>query len=665
MPPRPRRPITAEDLLRIAVVDDPRLAPDGRTVAYVVTTVERGANEYRSAVWTVPAAGGEPVQFTSGERRDTTPCWSPDGERLAFLSDRGGDKAQLYVMSAHGGEARRLTSQPDAIREYAWSPSGDRLAFVARVRPAGSPAPDDPTPPVVREIDRVTHKYDGQGLLVGREHLFVMAADGGEARQVTDGDWDDHEPAWSPDGRSIAFSSNRTPDRDTNDASQVWVVGANGGRPRLVSTGGEALSGPAWAPDGSRIACVGRAADGPSGANVRLWLLPAEGGAASCMTPDFDRSVGSDVLGDLRGHAPEPVPVWTTDGARLRFLASDAGNVHLFEADARDGAGEPHRQLAGERVLTSFDGGGDDVVFVATTALDPGDVVVATASGNDGGRDDGNGERRLTDVNRALLDELDLAAPEPLDVVGANDQPVQGWVLPGRGPGARPTILEIHGGPHALYGNTFFHELQLLAAHGYTVLYTNPRGSRGYGERFCSEIAGGWGELDYRDLMAAVDGAVARRDVDADRLGVAGGSYGGYMTNWIVGHTDRFKAAVTMRCLSNFLSMYGTSDVGTWFCERELLGSPRDQMERYWRLSPIAYAEQVVTPILILHGEQDLRCPLEQAEQWFVTLRRLGKTAEFLRFPEESHNMSRNGRPDRRLLRLQRILAWFDRYLTE
>jgi dipeptidyl aminopeptidase/acylaminoacyl peptidase len=284
---------------------------------------------------------------------------------------------------------------------------------------------------------------------------------------------------------------------------------------------------------------------------------------------------------------------------------------------------------------------------------DPGDVFGL----------DGADERRLTTVNEALLASLDLATPEPLEIVGAGGQPIQGWFLPGRGRGKRPLILEIHGGPHALYGNAFFHEFQVLAANGYHVLYTNPRGSKGYGEQFCSEIAGGWGNLDYQDLMAATDLIVQRPDVDAERLGVAGGSYGGYMTNWIVGHTDRFKAAVTMRCLSNFVSFYGTSDIGPWFAARELQGLLHDQIERYWQLSPLAHVTKVNTPILILHGEQDLRCPQEQAEQWFISLRRLGKTAEFVRFPEESHDLSRSGRPDRRLLRLGQIVGWFDRFL--
>lgn len=657
MPTRRRRPITAQDLFRIAVVDDPRTSPDGSTVAFVVTTIDAEANEYRAAIWTVPVVGGEPRRFTSGERRDTAPRWSPDGTRLAFLSDRGGASAQLYIMPTDGGEARQVTWQSDPVREYAWSPTGDRIVFVGLVRPPGSHLPDDSTAPVVRDIDRIQHKYDGRGLLVGRDHLFIVPAGGGDARQVTDGDWDDRDPAWAPDGRSIAFASNRTPDRDANDASQIWVVGSNGGRARLVSRGKEALRCPSWAPDGGRIACVGRAADGPSGANTRLWTLPADGGAATCLTLAFDRSLGSDVLADLRAHASEPAPTWTPDGANIRFLASDRGNVHLYEIGADGAESEPRLLVGGDRQVLSFSGPDETLAFAATTPLDPGDVSIVGT--------DGTGERRLTDINRGLLDELDLIPPQPLKITGADGHPIQGWVIPGRGRGRRPTLLEIHGGPHSLYGNAFFHEFQLLAAQGYTVVYSNPRGSRGYGERFCSAIVGAWGELDYHDLMATVDAAVRRRDVDPDRLGVLGGSYGGFMTNWIVGHTDRFKAAITLRCLSNLLSFYGTSDIGTWFAERELGGSPLDQTERYWRLSPIAYAERVQTPILILHGERDLRCPLEQAEQWFVTLRRLAKTAEFLRFPDESHNMSRNGRPDRRLLRLERIVAWFDRWLGE
>ena len=605
MPRSQRRPIAAEDLAAIAMVDRPRLSPDGETVAFTLTTIDLEARAYRSAIWTVPYGGGAARQLTSGTTRDRTATWSPDGRWLAFLSDRvDDDRGQVFVLPTAGGEARQVTRKLCGIESMAWSPDSSQLVFVARVRAEGEPSiVNSPDPPPFREIRRIKHRFDGRGLLDGRSHLFVVELAGGEPRQITDGDWDDGGPAWSPDGQTIA--------------------------------------------------CLGWTVEAPAGANVRIWTVPAAGGDPICVTADLDITVGSDVLSDLRAGQLSLAPVWTGDGSRLRVLISERGNVHLAEIDM-DGS-SVRTLVGGDRVLLDVDGDGDRIVFTASAPTDPGDVFAV----------DGPNERRLTNVNEALLASLALATPEPLEIVGAGGQPVQGWLLPGRGRGKRPLILEIHGGPHALYGNAFFHELQVLAAQGYHMLYTNPRGSKGYGERFCSEIAGAWGNLDYQDLMAATDLAVQRADVDVDRLGVAGGSYGGYMTNWIVGHTDRFKAAITMRCLSNFVSFYGTSDIGPWFGEREWLGSPRDQIERYWQLSPLAHVEKVTTPIPILHAERDLRCPQEQAEQWFVSLRRLGKTAEFVLFPEESHDMSRSGRPDRRLERLGRIVAWFDRWLKD
>jgi dipeptidyl aminopeptidase/acylaminoacyl peptidase len=703
-----RRPIAIEDLAAIKLIADPQLSPDGTQVACVVTTLDSEADAYRSRIWLAPADGtGEPLRYTNG-RNDSAPRWSPDGTKLAFVSKRDdggkegerGAKPQIWLLDTAGGEARRLTAVAGGASDPVWSPDGRRLAFLARVGGAdegdgggeengekgeGPAAKGDGSgergegreergkKSDVKVITEIRYKADGiHHLLVGHgyKHLFVVdvpdaAADAGpaEARQLTDGEWDDATPAWSPDGQTLAFSSNRTPDRDLNNHADLWTVPVAGGEPRkLTETKGPSFA-PAFSPDGATIAFLGHTNPEPYRryANVNLWTVPADGGASPRnLTGQFDRSLVTGVTSDLRAGSPAQYPVWAPDGASLYVPAIERGTAQIHRVDATSGAVE--RVVGGERGIMNFALAADGrrLAFTATEALRPGDLFVCDA--------DGAGECRLTGLNDALLAGLDLSAPEHFVYTAPDGWEIDGWLMKPLGLAegrTYPLVLEIHGGPAAQYGWAFFHEFQLLAARGYGVLFTNPRGSTGRGADFTIANRSRWGEEDYRDIMAGLDAALARGWADPARLGVAGGSFGGFMTNWIVGHTDRFRAAVTMRCVSNLLSFFGTSDIGFIFIAMQFETEPWEDVGKLLHYSPITYVKDITTPLLIVHSEEDYRCPIEQAEQMFISLKKLGRETELVRFPDEDHNLSRNGKPAHRAERLRHILRWFDKYLVE
>jgi len=666
-----RRPIEADDLFRIALVSDPQAEPGGARIAYVVTRLDKDADEYRSAIWTVDLEGGEPRQLTSGAARDTAPRWSPDGKEIAFVStrdpqtlpdtaagDNGKPKPQVWVVPVDGGEARQLTNRPLGATAPAWSPDGRTVAFLSAVE-----AKDDRERPNVpdsvadeRVIEDIRYRHDGRGFVAGkRAHVWTIPAAGGEPRQLTFGDVDDEQIAWSPDGRLIAFVANRSEGRALNSRSAIYAVPAQGGEVRTLAEAEARFHSPAWSPDGSRIAFLGHLQE-RSGPIDRVWTVPAAGGDPVCHTAELDVSFADEGMSDLF-QGSDVRPVWAADGNSLFVLASRRGATDVWRVDPA--ANEARPVTSGDHRPAAFAVAGKRLAYVAGEIGRPFELRTCTLHGK--------GVETLPGHNDAFLGEVALDPGEEIIFrSAAGDRDIQGWILkpPGFDPEvAHPAIVQIHGGPHAMYGHAMFHEMQLMAARGYVVMFTNPRGSAGYGEEFATCTRGAWGVSDMPDIMGALDALLATGYVDPVRVGVTGGSYGGYLTNWLVGHTDRFRAAVTQRCVSNFHSMYGTSDIGFDFGEDEFGGTPWSDTERLLAHSPISFVDRIGTPLLIVHNEGDLRCPIEQAEQLFTALKRLGRKTRFVRIPEEDHNLSRTGKPSRRLARLHHLIGWFDSHL--
>ncbi|MGH2583831.1 MAG: prolyl oligopeptidase family serine peptidase [Dehalococcoidia bacterium] len=651
-----RRPVQAEDLYRFVTVADAQISPDGSRVAYVRQGVDPATDGYRSAIWIAPVDGGGSTQFTTGTKRDTAPRWSPDGSRLAFLSDRD-DTSQLYVIPAAGGEPKRLTNLPDGAGLPVWSPDGTRIAFSATVQQ--EPAPEGPEARKrweqrPRHVDFARYKGDGFGYTYDHNsHIFIVPADGSrEPLQITHGRFDDRDPAWSPDGATVAFCSTRHETREEDTLVDLFLIPAEGGESRSIARLGR-LAGPAFSPDGSEIAVYATTDDGRDwSAHSHIWLVPVDSGTPRDIMPEFDRSA-------LVQPPPfiTPRPGWTADGSHILFSVMDSGNVDLRSVAATNGA--ITTIAGGERQLTgwSFAPRAERIAFVFTDLETPADVAVVDL--------DGSGERRLTRVNEALLAELDYQPPRRRTFQTPHGE-IDGWVMrPSGATGPTPLLVDIHGGPHGAFGSIFpigsFYWL-MAAAQGWTILATNPTGSGSYGREFARTLLAQWGEYDLPEQMAAIDTLVAEGVADPERLAVTGYSYGGYMTSWVVGHTDCFKAAIIGAPVTNLESFHGTSDIGMWFGPFEMGGPLLEQREVFRRLSPITYVDQVTTPCLILHGEADDRCPIGQGEEFLIGLRAQGKTAEMVRYPGGSHGFRGSGRPSHRLDYYNRLVDWITRY---
>ena len=676
MPPSQKRTITAEDLYDIEIISNVRLSPDGEHTVYTVQRVDQETEKKYTSLWVAPTQSGSPRQFTYGDQNDTHPRWSPDGGQVAFLSNRGDDEKppQIYLLPFHGGEARPLTEIKGEIGSFAWSPDGRQfVCMVRKTDPEVLEREKDEGKKklgtVARNYGRVFYKLDGYGYLPNeRWHLWVVDTRNGKARQLTDHTiYDEQQPAWSPDGKWIAFVSNRSENPDLEpDNVGLYVISTKGGDIREIETplGEKALL--SYSPDGKWIAYYGSDGAGMWYKNRCLWIVPADSSAPPRnLTEKYDLHVDASTINDM-GQPETMPPTWSKSGEALYFPVVQHGSSILKRVSVTGEGLETvidEKTPEGDGSITgsfSFDQEQERLAYFSATLYDPGQVYTQDLTS---GR-----VRKLSKHNEQLLKGIDLGTVETHWIKGPDGNDLQGWILkpPGFDPKVKyASIFEIHGGPLTQYGYFFFHEFYYLAAQGYVVHFSNPRGGRGYGEEHAGAIWQDWGNADYRDLMAWTDFVAQQPYIDTTKMGITGGSYGGYMTVWIIGHTRRYKAAVTQRCVSNLVSMWGSSDFNWSF--QQVFGDkpPFEDLQKYWKHSPIKYIGNAETPTLVIHSENDLRCPIEQGEQVFVALQKLGVDSEMVRFPDEFHGLSRNGRTDRRIERLNHILRWFDKYIKD
>jgi dipeptidyl aminopeptidase/acylaminoacyl peptidase len=664
------RPMTVDDLLAVKGVADPQISPDGTLVVYVVTELDRATNKNSSSLWLVPVSGGQPRQMTTAPGPNNHPRWSPDGKTIAFVSHRSGSN-QVWLLPLDGGEPRQLTKLPIDVTGPIWSPRGDKIAFAAEVYPGTTPeqtaAKDkekESSKAKVRTYDRLMIRHWNAWDEGKRSHLFVADAQSGEAHDLTPklevntppapfGGSSDY--AWSPDGTELAFTAEPLEGAAWSTNTDIWTVPAGGGEVKNISAGNPGADAqPAYSPDGEWIAYVSQARAGFESDQWVLKSLSRSTQATQELTKSLDRPVVSFAW------APQGIKAVVDDmGTEPIVEVRIEKSVHATEplTATKFPVGFPRLVTGGVQTGLNVNPKSGTMVFAHHTAESPAEVYVAGP--------DGSGQIQLTHHNAPLMGQLDLPKLESFVFPGADGDEVHGWLLrpPGIDPTKRyPVIFLIHGGPQGAWHDEWHNRwnYELFAAPGYAVVAINPRGSTGYGQKFTDQISQDWTGRVYDDLIKGLDYVLAKYTfLDGSRVAACGGSYGGFMVNWIAGHTDRFKALISHAGVFDLTSKYGTTEE-LWFPEWEFGGTPWEKPEHYRERSPSSFAANFKTPTLVIHGALDFRVPDAQGLGMFTSLQRRGVPSRYVWFPDEGHWILQ---AQNRVVWWNEVFAWFDKYL--